>query len=96
MMDIDVKPKTISGQFSNDTMNMKGSFSSNKHTFRNIEGEAKGTDNYIELINKPSINSVILVGNKEAEELDLQREMTAMTFQEIDNIMYGGDDDGGI
>lgn len=48
------------------------------------------TTDYNKLINKPQINSVELIGNKTGEELNLQDKMTAITEQDIDNIIFGG------
>lgn len=44
------------------------------------------TNDYNALINKPSIEDVVLVGNKTFPELGLN----TMTMQEIDDILFGG------
>ena len=48
------------------------------------------TSDYNELVNKPKINDVELVGNKTSKELKLQEQMNEMTFQDIDDMIYGG------
>lgn len=45
--------------------------------------------NYEELDNKPQINSVELIGNKTSAELRLQDPIAAITYQEIDSIIFG-------
>lgn len=50
-----------------------------------IEG-AEGTNDYNRLINKPSINAVELIGDKNFTDLHLD----AITPQQIDEIIYGG------
>lgn len=40
------------------------------------EGGGSGTTNYLELTNKPSINSVELTGDKSLDELDIQKKLT--------------------
>lgn len=47
--------------------------------------KAPGSTDYTELMNKPSIESVILQGNKTFKQLGLE----AMSLQDIDNIIYG-------
>lgn len=44
-----------------------------------------GTGNYNELINKPSINSIVLTGNKTASDLGLQPKLTAGNMVGINN-----------
>lgn len=48
-----------------------------------IELETNGTNDYNDLINKPSINGVELVGDKTTEELDI----LPLTNAEIDEFM---------
>lgn len=43
---------------------------------------------YPPLSNKPSINDVILLGNKNSEDLHLQDEMDEITLQDIDKIIF--------
>lgn len=45
-----------------------------------------GTNDYNSLINKPSINAVELIGDKNFTDLHLEN----ITPQQIDEIMYGG------
>lgn len=49
-------------------------------------GHSGGTNNYKALYNKPSIEDVILQGNKTFEELG----MKPMTVQEIEKVLYVG------
>lgn len=51
-----------------------------------------GTTDYPELSNKPSINSVTLVGDKTSNDLGLQDSMSYITEQQIDRILFGGGD----
>lgn len=46
--------------------------------------------NYEALSNKPRINGVVLVGNKTSDEIHVQHEMNEITFQDIDEIIFGG------
>ena len=48
-----------------------------------IELETNGTNDYNDLVNKPSINGVELVGDKTTEELDI----LPLTNAEIDEFM---------
>ena len=48
-----------------------------------------GVSNYEQLSNKPSINGVIVLGDKLGEDYNLQDLMDEITPQEIDNIIYG-------
>lgn len=41
------------------------------------DSEEKKAENYAELINKPQINGITLVGNKSLNDLDIQRKLTA-------------------
>lgn len=52
--------------------------------------EIQGTNDYNLLYNKPSINSVVLIGNKVSEELGLEPTIIDITEQDIDNIIFGG------
>ena len=51
-------------------------------------GEAHVSANYTALTHKPKINSVELVGDKSASDLNLQSKMDALTTQEIEQILY--------
>ncbi len=44
---------------------------------------------YNNLINKPSINDIVLEGNKVSKELGLQDKMTALSNMDIENILKG-------
>lgn len=46
--------------------------------------------NYLSLLNLPSINSIILEGDKTSSELGLQEEMDFLEESEIDEILFGG------
>ncbi len=48
-----------------------------------------GTGSYPPLSEKPSINNVVLLGNKTAEDLFLQEEIEDITEQDIDAMIYG-------
>ena len=48
-----------------------------------IELETNGTNDYNDLVNKPSINGVELVGDKTTEDLDI----LPLTSEEIDEFM---------
>ena len=45
---------------------------------------------YPPLSEKPSINDVVLIGNKTSADIHVQHEMDTITEQQIDNIIYGG------
>lgn len=47
------------------------------------------TTNYNDLINKPQINGVTLVGNKTSAEIHVQDPIGDVTSQDIDAIIYG-------
>lgn len=51
---------------------------------------SKGTSNYNALVNKPSINDHVLIGNQKGKHLDLVDAEDKITEQEIDKIIYGG------
>lgn len=66
-----------------------GSISSKDNLNIEISGKY-GVDNYEDLNNLPSINGVVLEGNKTPSELKLQSEMKALTNEEIANIFKKG------
>ena len=43
-----------------------------------------------QVFNRPSINDVILIGNKKSKEIGVQDYMDTITEQDIDEIMFGG------
>ena len=47
------------------------------------------SNNYNDLINKPQINGVTLVGNKTSAEIHVQEPIGDVTSQDIDIIIYG-------
>ena len=47
-------------------------------------------DNYELLTNKPKINGVTLIGDKSSPDIHVQHEMDEITFQDIDEIIFGG------
>lgn len=53
-----------------------------------IPGSVSQRD-YEKLENKPQINDVELVGNKNSEELGLQQNMVEITPQDIDEMLFG-------
>lgn len=52
-------------------------------------GGMGSTMDYKKLDNKPRINSITLVGDKTAEDLQLQKRMDELTEEDIDQMMYG-------
>lgn len=57
----------------------------------NVEIDSSDMDtNYNHLSNKPKINGITLMGDKEDTELNLQRKMNAASVQEIETILYLG------
>lgn len=55
-----------------------------------IAKSGAGGGSYPPLSEKPSINDVVLIGNKTSAEIHVQHEMDVITEQQIDNIIYGG------
>ena len=55
----------------------------------NLGNRCCSVPSYNVLPDKPQINGVTLQGNKLDSDLYLQHEMDEITFQEIDNIIYG-------
>lgn len=53
----------------------------------NPPGSGGGTDDYSELINKPQINGVTLLGNKTASQLGLQTTIEFATNADIDKVI---------
>lgn len=49
-----------------------------------------GSNSYLPLTDKPSINGVELIGNKTDAEIYVQALMDEITPQQIDTILYGG------
>lgn len=50
-----------------------------------------GNVNYeTQVYNRPSINYIELLGNKNSEELGLEPTISDISDQDIDNIIYGG------
>lgn len=87
----------VEGNINASTMQLNGSIKKGgivlKGNIRTGSGGAKLPIDYEDdkqLINRPSINDVVLIGNKTGEDLKLQDEMTEITEQEIDNIIFGG------
>lgn len=63
----------------------------NADTVDTIEEAQTGTTNYNNLINKPSINSVDLIGNKTSAEL-LIREVPTITSSDYDKVLTANND----
>lgn len=63
----------------------------NADTVDTIEEAQAGTTNYNNLINKPSINSVDLIGNKTSAEL-LIREVPTITSSDYDKVLTANND----
>lgn len=61
-------------------------------SLKEIASNGFGTSNYEKLKNKPSINSVELIGNKTSDDLKLQGKMESITAHDIDVLMYGGEE----
>ena len=85
MNNIDNK-KQIVGNI-NANQNLTGSINNNFLISGNVMPGQKSIDNYEKLKNKPSINDVILIGNKKSKELKLQSEMNVLTNSEIQQII---------
>lgn len=71
----------VKGNISTTNKNVKGSLSL---------PERVSTGDYNELVNKPQINSVELIGNKTGPELRLQNKMDTLSVQDIEKILYLG------
>ena len=76
MIDIDIELDNESSIDTDVTINDTG-------VETDIELETNGTNDYNDLVNKPSINGVELVGDKTTEELDI----LPLTNAEIDEFM---------
>lgn len=55
-----------------------------------FKNTSMNTSNYNDLLNKPKINNIELIGNKKSSELNLQEEMEEITNLEIDKMFKGG------
>lgn len=53
-------------------------------------GGSKMVNYNTQVFNRPSINDVILIGNKKSKEIGVQDYMDTITEQDIDEIMFGG------
>ena len=73
--------KNVKGNISTANMNVKGSLKL---------PERVSTGDYNELVNRPQINNVELIGNKLSEDLGLEPTIHDITEQDIDNLIYGG------
>lgn len=47
------------------------------------------TTDYNELVNKPQINGVTLIGNKTSADIHVQDPIDDITNQDIDNVIFG-------
>ena len=67
----------VEGDVKSSNTRLEGEVKSPKtHLEGNIRGgQARGSTDYEELTNKPSINEVELIGNKSSSDLDLQDEL---------------------
>ena len=52
-----------------------------------VSGMKEGAGSYNSLRNKPSINEIILIGNKTSKQLHLQDEMSSLTNLELENLI---------
>lgn len=52
----------------------------------NIEGGGSGTNDYNQLINKPSVNGITLSGDKSLSDFGIQGKLTAVGYISIDNM----------
>ncbi len=68
--------------------NIKNQSFSPKFSTAGSGGGGEGTRDYNLLFNKPSIDGVILEGNRSIEELHLQTQMRHILESEIDRILY--------
>ena len=60
----------------------------------NVGGNVKLPIDYEDdkqLINRPQINDIELIGNKTSEQLYLQGKMNALTVQEVQSILYNNE-----
>ena len=69
----------VEGDVKSSNTRLEGEVKSPKtHLEGNIRGgQARGSTDYEELTNKPSINEVELIGNKSSSDLDLQDELVS-------------------
>lgn len=70
--------------------NLSGVLNQNNNlngTLTNTAGQ--GTRNYNRLTNKPTLNSVVIEGDKISSDYKLQEEMEIVTDQNIDDIIFG-------
>lgn len=73
-----------------DTNNLKAEFTdSNSMTAEFGETTKVSTSNYEDLFNKPSINGVVLTGNRTSAQIKVQDMMEEITEQDIDNMIFG-------
>ena len=82
----------LSGKLSNGG-NLTGSLSTRNVVSGTLNNSVTitGTDDYNKLKEDtlPQINSVTLKGNKISSELHVQHEMDVISYQDIDNILFG-------
>lgn len=70
---------------------LTGSVTGQKKLSGNMRLTVGGAKTYGELPDKPSINSVVLEGNKTADELNLQRPIEIASEHDIDDMFWGID-----
>ena len=82
----------LSGRLSNDG-NLTGSLSTRNTVSGTLNNSVTitGTDDYNKLKEDtlPQINSVTLKRNKVSSELHVQHEMDVISYQDIDDILFG-------
>lgn len=81
-IEIDLKQDNIQLDLDNKNDNIEIELEKNEKV-----GTGEGTDNYNVLKNKPSINGVVLEGNKTSLDLSLQDLMNSISNSEIENIL---------
>lgn len=87
----DIYINIVKGNISSQNKSVTGNISTNK----SLSGQLKmpnfvETGNYNLLINRPRINDIELIGNKNSEELGLEPTIVDISEQDIDKLIYGG------
>lgn len=87
----DIYINIVKGNISSQNKSVTGNISTNK----SLSGQLKmpmvvETGDYNKLFNKPQINYVELIGNKNSEELGLEPTIVDISEQDIDKLIYGG------
>lgn len=78
----------IGGSLSTES-DVSGQLSNTRTIEGNLVNGPRGTADYNRLINKPSINTYTVEGDKLGIDYNLQDKMDVLTAQEIEKILYG-------